>query len=197
MCRSLLGPLALGHTPPPSPTSPPHPRRPACTQANSKRRQQSAGNVISFGVIEAPNQPTHPATRGAHPATLCAQVHDFETEERNNGSAPPTPNGEGDSPIFTSMASPAASVAAERPAQPGTQASPAAVIDAQAVASGPPAEVIRLLEASNEKLTMWHWSDSAKLLAMTDHSQVLRVLNVDGKLVYRVQLPPEGTTILL
>ena len=40
--------------------------------------------------------------------------------------------------------------------------------------------MIRLLEASNEKSTMWHWSDSAKLLALTNHTQVLSVLTVDG-----------------
>lgn len=47
--------------------------------------------------------------------------------------------------------------------------------------------MIRLLEASNEKSTMWHWSDSAKLLALTDHTQVLSVLTVDGK---RADIPP-------
>ena len=41
--------------------------------------------------------------------------------------------------------------------------------------------MIHLLEASNEKSTMWHWSDSAKLLALIDHTQVLRVLTVNGR----------------
>ena len=44
--------------------------------------------------------------------------------------------------------------------------------------------MIRLLEASNEKSTMWQWSDGAKLLALTDHTQVPRVLNANGKRAY-------------
>ena len=69
------------------------------------------------------------------------QVHDFETEG-NPGSAPPTPNGEGDSPVFTT-ADPTPSMAAERAAQQRSTPATAAVIDAQAVPTGPPAEARR------------------------------------------------------
>ena len=76
---------------------------------------------------------------------------------------------------------------------------------------------MQFLEASGELYPMWHYSDAAKLMAVTDHTQVLRqatlaltlaltltctlplaqvlrVLDAKGKLVYRVQLPPEGKT---
>ena len=42
-------------------------------------------------------------------------------------------------------------------------------------------QVLHLLPASHEPDTAWHWSDAAQLLAVTDHTQVLRVLNVDGR----------------
>ena len=49
--------------------------------------------------------------------------------------------------------------------------------------------MIRLLEASNEKSTMWQWSDGAQLLALTDNTQVLRVLNANGKCAYTYKPP--------
>ena len=42
---------------------------------------------------------------------------------------------------------------------------------APAAPTGPPAEVVQFLEASSELYPMWHYSDAAKLMAVTDHTQ--------------------------
>ena len=91
-------------------------------------------------------------------------VHDFEVDAdsgtpKDGGPAPPVP-----SPVAR-QDTPVGQHSAQAPV----------AIEAKVVGSQPPAEVIHLLPPSHEPSTLWHWSDAAKLLAMTDHTQVLRV----------------------
>ena len=52
-------------------------------------------------------------------------------------------------------------------------------------------------EDENSVAAHWEWNDSQKLLAVTEHTQLLKVIDKDGKTIYRVQLPKEGRTIFL
>ena len=85
-----------------------------------------------------------------------------------------------------------------RHSEVGEVSSKAAVqVESEAVLGTSPAEVLSILPSTTESGVLWHWNDKAKLLAMTDRTQMLRVLDAKGTLIYKVQLPPEGRTVML
>jgi len=52
-------------------------------------------------------------------------------------------------------------------------------------------------EDENSIAAYWEWNSTQKLLAVAEHTQLLKVIDETGKTVYRVQLPKEGRTIFL
>ena len=138
--------------------------------ANQNARKQKMG-VIAFG------------------------SHDFAVE---------LPGSSRDSQASQACGASEAAAAAEAPAlsrrhsEVGEVSSKAAVqVESEAVLGTSPAEVLSILPSTTESGVLWHWNDKAKLLAMTDRTQVLRVLDAKGTLIYKVQLPPEGRTVML
>ena len=49
----------------------------------------------------------------------------------------------------------------------------------------------------NSLAAHWEWNNTQKLMAVSEHTQMLKVINHEGKTIYRVQLPREGRTIFL
>ena len=135
--------------------------------ANQGRRKEKA-RMISFG------------------------PHDFEVE-----GVPPrsSPGGAENGFATPSQASPQATAPALRGS--GVAASLPVANKAAAAVELHLDATTTLLPASAETDVRWDWNNNAKLLATTDKTNVLRVLNAEGRLVYRVQLPPEGKTVLL
>ena len=136
--------------------------------ANQKRRQD---RLISFG------------------------PHDFVAEPTDSLGGEPESPSSGVAALSMTSPKPTPLERQETPIGSLSKAAPQ-VVD-PAAASAPKAAADTMIPATNETGVQWHWNDAAKLLAMTDRSQVLRVLNAEGRLIYRVQLPPEGRTILL
>ena len=116
--------------------------------------------------------------------------HDFEVEGVTRPSAE---DGDGGEPTCSQIPPQAKAPGLSAAVAVLPVAKAAAELDLQSSA----ASVTTLLPASAEPDVRWDWNRNAKLLATTDKSNVLRVLNAEGRLIYRVQLPPEGKTVLL
>jgi len=52
-------------------------------------------------------------------------------------------------------------------------------------------------DGSGNSVIFWDWNDEQKLMAVMEHTQLLKVIDGSGKTIYRVQLPQEGRTIFL
>jgi len=64
------------------------------------------------------------------------------------------------------------------------------------VAEGQPTPLVQP-EEEGSSAVFWHWNSQHKLMAVIEHSQLLKVIDEHGKTTYRVQLPKEGRCIFL